>query len=297
MALRPTSVVQIAKITFILVLVLLGAFLFFNNELNYSLKHMPNVLFKTINHTKKLQAQFPLATCNIGVKLQEYEYSDITKCVQGYAKLEKSNINSGKMEHQRVMIHKPYLTRNDSLMIEIGGYKGVDVDRLRSKGIRPKYIMLEPVPLFFDLLVKKFKKDDKITVLNFGLGCEDKILTIPIQTDATSLFRQEIQKGTETTEIKIRKSIDFFDEVGVTKKNVDLLHINCEGCEFELLEDLISTGYIKYFNHIQFQFHMHLPQIHKEECRYCQIMQLLRRTHTPMFQYRHTWQAWKKNDL
>ncbi|KAK6194693.1 hypothetical protein SNE40_000279 [Patella caerulea] len=248
-----------------------------------------------INETERLQIKYPLATCPLESQtLSEEDYTVIEACVKGYAALERQSINSGEMESKRVLMHKPWLTRNDSVMIEVGGYKGVDAERLISHGMHPKYIALEPVPMFYKLLLEKFKSDKQFLILNFGLGRNDRTLTIPIQTDATSLFRQnKINKGTATTDITIRKATTFFDEVKVKDKNVDLLHINCEGCEFELLEDLIATGYIRYFNHVQFQFHMHLPYIEKEACRYCQIMKLLGRTHKPMFQYRHTWQAWE----
>ncbi|XP_050394601.2 uncharacterized protein LOC126812307 isoform X2 [Patella vulgata] len=243
----------------------------------------------------RLQKKYPMATCPLESQtLVEEDYVVIEACVKGYQALEMQSIDAREMEYKRVHIHKPWLTRNDSVMIEVGGYKGVDAERLISKGMHPKYIALEPVPMFYELLQKKFQSDKQFLILNFGLGRNDRTLTIPIQTDATSLFRQnKISMGTATTNITIRKATTFFDEIKVKDKNVDLLHINCEGCEFELLEDLISTGYIRYFNHVQFQFHMHLPYIEKEACRYCQIMKLLGRTHKPMFQYRHTWQAWE----
>ncbi|ESO95818.1 hypothetical protein LOTGIDRAFT_231980 [Lottia gigantea] len=297
---RQTLSTKIAKLVLCILLGVCVCFLFLSSE-NKQLvsKHSPNMLnnlmFKSTNNN--LQQLFPSATCPIGVQLLKHDYPAISACTEGYSALERSHIDSSKMESQRVVIHKPYLTRNDSLLIEVGGYTGADAERFIAHGIRPHYIMLEPVPMFFNQLIDKFKNDPRFIIYNFGLGREDKVLTIPIQTDATSLFRQNIPRGKGTTDIKIRKSTVFFDEVGVAKKNVDLLHINCEGCEFELLEELIVTGYIRYFNHIQFQFHMHLPQIKQEACRYCQIMQLLTRTHTPMFQYRHTWQAWKKIEL
>ncbi|XP_041364290.1 uncharacterized protein LOC121379705 [Gigantopelta aegis] len=186
--------------------------------------------------------------------------------------------------------------RADSRIVEVGGYTGVDAGRYINLA-NSYFTVLEPVPEYFNVLKKKFSSNPKVTIYNFGLGKENRNLTFDrIAGDATSLFMNNPNSQTKDAKketVIIRDAKEFFNSLGVQQKPLDLLTINCEGCEYELLELIIAEELAQYFKHIQFQFHVDLPGIVQQECRYCQIMNLLNRTHSPMFQFSYTWQAWQ----
>ena len=203
---------------------------------------------------------------------------------------EKIKIRGSLREKTRWSIHT-YLNAK-SRIVDVGGYLGVDA----AKYIRlanPYYTILEPVAAYYEKLKEKFSNNSKVTIYNFGLGKVNKNIKIGvIKGAATSLFSKR-RKSSKQQTLVIRDAVKFFTRLNVQRTRVDLLAINCEGCEYELLEVLIASSLVRYFKHVQFQFHLDLPGIAHQECRYCQIMGLLRRTHKPMFQFSYDWQAWE----
>ena len=57
--------------------------------------------------------------------------------------------------------------------------------------------------------------------------------------NSSSIFK----KGKKQTEIQLIEMADFLREKNI--KQVDLMKINIEGSEYDLLEHLIETGFIK----------------------------------------------------
>ena len=79
---------------------------------------------------------------------------------------------------------------------------------------------------------------------------------------------------------------------------IDILHINCEGCEWELLSRLADVaGSFERINVLQVSFHNYgndgigalLPQ-------YCTIREALRRTHEPVSLVPFGWERWVRKD-
>ncbi|XP_041364815.1 uncharacterized protein LOC121380110 [Gigantopelta aegis] len=233
---------------------------------------------------------------DIGVEFTKDEASESKRCADNFAQIreEQRRVNYGKMESDRWTKHS-YL-RAESRIVDVGGFKGVDAEKFIHMA-NSFYIVLEPVPEYYKILEKQFSKNPKVTLYKFGLGKENKTLQFDVLSgDATSLFSSKriSSKGGETQTLNIRQAKEFFtSSLNVQEKPIDLLTINCEGCEYELLELVIAEELAQYFKHIQFQFHVDLPGIVQQECRYCQIMNLLNRTHSPMFQFSYTWQAWQ----
>jgi hypothetical protein len=71
---------------------------------------------------------------------------------------------------------------------------------------------------------------------------------------------------------------------------IDMISINCEGCEFEIIPALILNNMTQYFRIIQFGSHVNL--VPESSCIYCQIEQALQRTHQILFHYTKLWKGW-----
>merc|ERR1711874_127156 len=77
----------------------------------------------------------------------------------------------------------------------------------------------------------------------------------------------------------------------VTDHQLDLLHINCEGCEYELLENIIENNLHRKIKIIQFGSHF-FAQIARLTERYCNIREKLSETHVKIYGQSFGWERW-----
>ncbi|KAJ8316740.1 hypothetical protein KUTeg_005686 [Tegillarca granosa] len=99
--------------------------------------------------------------------------------------------------------------------------------------VNPRYIILEPLEDYVKILEKKFEKNPQVVIYNLGLGAKNEKIMVKLEgsnTCATSKFLGV--KG--DVPIYISNAIDFFTDLGVGLYDVDLLTMNCEGCEYEI---------------------------------------------------------------
>ena len=75
--------------------------------------------------------------------------------------------------------------------------------------------------------------------------------------------------------------------------NIDLLHVNCEGCEWEMLENIIKAGEHKHIRTIQFGSH-YFPQVPGITGRYCRIREELNKTHSMVYGQAWAWERWDR---
>jgi hypothetical protein len=134
----------------------------------------------------------------------------------------------------------------------------------------------------------------RITVLNIGLGEKTATVNVDVKGEATNV----LEKGGNTT-VKLIRSIDFFTNIGVGIFDIDLLTMDCEGCELEVLESLLENNMINYFKNIQFESHSHVMGFKRNDWqrRYCVIQENMSRSHRLTFQYKHMWENWRRLDL
>ncbi|KAK3083487.1 hypothetical protein FSP39_023846 [Pinctada imbricata] len=187
-----------------------------------------------------------------------------------------------------------------SKVIELGGNRGVFAKNMLRKYKLQSYIVLEPMKRFYqNLSIELPKYTGKLQVLNFGLGKTNKMIEIRDMDDGTSAFLNSSDpRYTERpmSFIRIVNAIEFFLSLGIGCSEVDLLSMNCEGCEIEVLEMLIETNMIKYFKNIQFQLHTNLKHLKDVKRRYCQIRERLPRTHKVLYSYPFIWEGWQRKD-
>jgi FkbM family methyltransferase len=184
--------------------------------------------------------------------------------------------------------------KSDVVVVEIGGYTGQLLQKLVPITGAKTYVVLEPVPSFHDKLVKNIDAlnlNSVVKTYNFGVGKTYKEMSVDIQGDGTSIFKVLTSQQTES--ISIVNVVDFFVQIGAGCNTVDLLTINCEGCEFDVLETLLSTTLIEKFDNIQFQPH-YAATTGNYTCRYCRLRQFLARTHMIKYEYPHIWESWKR---
>ena len=95
-------------------------------------------------------------------------------------------------------------------------------------------------------------------------------------------------------ELQIRRASEELEYVSkFFNGTVDLLHANCEGCEWEMLEDIISSGQHTNIRTIQFGSH-YFRQVEDIVARFCRIRAELSRTHVMVYGQAWGWERWDR---
>lgn len=131
--------------------------------------------------------------------------------------------------------------KNINICVDVGANSG-DFSIMLSKKCKKIYA-IEPIDFIYQKMLKNIS-DNKITNIqtyNFGLSnrCGKVNLLIPKNHTGGS----RIDKN-GNYEIKIISWSKFYEIIG-KPKTIDLLKIDCEGCEYSLLEDSYILDYVK----------------------------------------------------
>jgi len=179
-----------------------------------------------------------------------------------------------------------YDLNENSVVFDLGGYEGQWASDIFARYCCNVHVF-EPVPQFFEKIKGRFSMNPKIRVYQFGLSGANSTMQLSIDDDGSSLY------GTagELIDVKLIDACTFFAENAIDF--VDLVKINIEGGEYELLEHLITTGFIVNIKNIQVQFHDFVPYAEK---RMRNIQALLSKTHYLTYQYELVWENWRKKD-
>ena len=178
-----------------------------------------------------------------------------------------------------------YDLNSDSLVFDVGGYKGEFAADILCKYGSNIYVF-EPIKDFFGIIESKFLKNKKVKSFNFGLAGENANLKISLSDNSSSIYLN----GERTETIELKSIVEFLKAQDI--KEVDLIKINVEGGEYELLESLLSNDFIKVFKNIQVQFHDFLIENAKE--RMNEIQMNLSITHKLTYQYEFVWENWER---
>ena len=185
-----------------------------------------------------------------------------------------------KDDGDNTLLTKYPLNRN-SLVVDVGGYKGFFSDRMINL-YHPKIIIFEPVKEFCLLLATKYKNNHNIKLYNYGLSDKSSNRNIYLSGGSTSL----IKKSNKVEKVIIKDVLDIFK----THKYLDLMSINIEGEEYKLLNRLAETNMLKRIKYLQVQFHNCGPNdIKLREMLYRKIL----KTHKIRFSYPFVWESFE----
>ena len=110
----------------------------------------------------------------------------------------------------------------------------------------------EPVPDFYSLLEKSWlwlsrEKQWEVSLHKVGLGDNNRTVFLsPADLRGQATFGMENTEAEaesdNTVELEIMEASHVVSEVLAQADDVDLLHVNCEGCEYEMFENIIKSG-------------------------------------------------------
>jgi len=176
------------------------------------------------------------------------------------------------------------LTR-DSVVVDLGGYEGQWACDIYCK-YGSRIFVFEPAKKYYDGIVSRFAFNPAIKVYLFGLAASDSQEKLFMQNDSSSIFNQKSVGQHEIIELK--EAASFLDQLGLDQ--VDLMKINIEGGEYDLLNHLIESGWIRKIKNVQVQFHDFVPDAKR---RMKSIQEKLIATHELTYQYWFVWENWR----
>lgn len=184
--------------------------------------------------------------------------------------------------------NQPQLSAS-SIVLDVGAYTAV-----HSSGYLAKYgcslVLFEPVPAFAAELRARYASDARVQVLQYGIGTENKKAQLAIKGDSSStLFDAAKARATNQSvvEVELRTLDGFFADFGT--RDVDLLFVNCEGCEYAVLEYIVASGWVRRMKRILVQFHILLPDALE---RRCALRAGLGATHEEAWNWPFVWEEW-----
>ncbi len=103
-----------------------------------------------------------------------------------------------------------------------------------------------------------------------------------------------MESGSGTSTAEIHSFQRTWNELKT--EQLDLLHVNCEGCEFQILNGIFGqASIISNIKTIQFGTHL-IPRYEKNILEmYCGLIRSLSKSHHIIFQAPFIWERWQLN--
>lgn len=143
------------------------------------------------------------------------------------------------------------------------------------------------------ILEEKFGSNPRVKIFPIGVDAKNSVMRLDDNGMASSAFTDG------KIEAEVRDIVDvLFDVMASEEKwEIDLLHINCEGCELSILERLIEYNdrfLLKRLKNIEVQFHFQETyQKMESKSRYCRIQEILSETHKIKYHFHYIWELWE----
>jgi hypothetical protein len=154
----------------------------------------------------------------------------------------------------------------------------------------------EPVPPFYESLRNVYAGNNRVVIHPVGLG---KARQIRLKKTAVAGL------GTFVMSNNDKNTKDFFlldivdvedvlrDVTEIPSSVIDLLTVNCEGCEWELFPLITKRGLWHRFKTVQFSMHVYDGSSRNLTRLYCDIRQQLSHTHRCIFGKDQPWE-WER---
>jgi FkbM family methyltransferase len=182
---------------------------------------------------------------------------------------------------------------------------GSDGVRLLREHPNLKLHVYEPVPEFFEHLMTQYgalqllTEEQTTRMHNYGLGADNRTVWLrqaDINGQSTFIMEGAVDRASDDARVamKIRDASFEIRRVAAIHGHIQLLHVNCEGCEWELFDSCVDSGVLSQVDVVQYGLHYLPLQVSPEEMawKYCKIHTALSRTHVPEFLMPFGWERW-----
>lgn len=175
-----------------------------------------------------------------------------------------------------------------SIVFDVGGYVGDFAHEINEK-YGCKVYLFEPHPIFYKTCVERFKNNENVIPLNYGLSDTEGEFFLANSVDGSSFSNPNLT-NVKGINCKVKEFISVMDDIDV--KEIDLLKLNIEGIEYTLLNHLAENNSLNLIREYQIQFHNFIED---SSSMRESIVESLSKTHTRTWCYYFVWENWKKN--
>lgn len=193
----------------------------------------------------------------------------------------------------------PFLNES-SVVVYAGGFTG---ETILAHWIKYGFYahVFEPVRDYFVMLSERFDNAGamgKVFIHHYGLSDRNESAFIDLASDGSSVVprsdrNSELEAKKQVEKIDLKSFDDFF--YGPLKRlhggKIDLLYINCEGCEYPLLKSLLRKEWMRNVRRVLVQFHK-APHLENSVEDRCTLRLGLSKTHKEEFSFPFVWEGW-----
>lgn len=126
-----------------------------------------------------------------------------------------------------------------------------------------------------------------LRVFPFGLGPVDRPTTMALHGQRSRIDAADVGFG--EIEVRVRCAADVFNELGIT--HIDLLKVDAPGAELDLLDHLITEGWLPRVDRLLLHFPADTPGA---AARYRSIRSAITTTHHCSFRHAGVWEQWER---
>jgi FkbM family methyltransferase len=168
--------------------------------------------------------------------------------------------------------------------------RGADGIELQSK-YACRIHVFEPVAAFATLLEGHWAELEvpRAEIHRFGLGSHTRNVSGVVDR-GESTFAMMSSDSIGGFTVEIRSISQVWKDFGSPR--IDLLHVNCEGCEWELWKSIFDNDMAQHIRTMQVGTHAVNAVIGGDGDNYCGFEQLMRRTHNVVFKQAYAWERW-----
>ena len=154
-------------------------------------------------------------------------------------------------DNKKADIRLKYPFKDNWVVFDCGGYLGDFCQDVLDKNENLDIYVFEPVQKYCNSIRERFQHHKNVKVFDFGLGSKNKSIDIDLNDLHSSEFTASDKRKLISCEIV--NVLNFLEQKNI--KHIDLIKLNIEGGEYDLLEKLISSGFIRNIKNLQIQFH------------------------------------------
>jgi len=184
--------------------------------------------------------------------------------------------------------------KDPKVIVEIGGNVGGDANNFLKMHPNARIYTFEPIPQLFEGLQKRFAYNHNVIVRNIGVSNsngEDNFISNGANGEGASGEDHSISGK------RVKGQLRDVDEVlsWVQKETghaPDLLSMNCEGCEYKVMQRMGEKGWLAKVPFVQLSWHP-AGDVKDRVKKRCGVEKLLWQTHTRAFKSDFGWVGWE----
>ena len=169
------------------------------------------------------------------------------------------------------------------VVVEAGAYEGAWTLQLCQHRPQCNVYAFEPATRAYKVALEKLKDYPNVILRNVALGVEGTAVLWDIDRDGANRGWSELEPHESITVVDTAKTLEPLGEIGV-------MHLNAEGDEVVILEQLIEAGLIGRVKILLVQWH---PYDHMKP-RIAKIIERLEETHE--HERRVAWNCWTRRE-